>query len=157
MARPRELKVELNADERKQLERGCRSGDWKARKISRARILILADVGVSAEQRAEPFDDTEIAERVGCSHSTVGNVRKRFQSERLGALEEKPRPGRPKVIDGTVEAKMIAIACSESPEGRERWTVRLIRDKLVELLDEVDTLSHSTVGKALKKMNLSRG
>ena len=157
MGRLHKLKVKLNADERKHLERSCRSGNWKARKICRARVLLLADIEGLTEQRECPFSDIEIAERVGCSRSTVGNIRKRFQSAGLGALEEKPRPGRPKIIDGVVEAKMTAIACSESPEGRERWSVRLITDKLVELLDEVDTLSHSTVGKALKKMNLSHG
>lgn len=146
--------INLTEDERMQLERNCRAGDWKARKVLRARVLLLANVAGSDEKQIR---DAEIAKRAGCSKSTVVNLRRRFQSERLGALEEKPRSGRPKIVDGQIEAQIIAIACSEAPEGRERWTLRLIADKLVVLVDELSDISYRTVGNALKKMNLNHG
>ena len=155
MARPHELIISLTENERKQLERGCRAGSWKARKILRARILLMADIANHANN--PPFHDAEIALRAGCSKSTVGNIRRRFHDERLGALEEKPRSGRPKTVDGEIEAHMVAIACSEAPEGRSRWTLRLIADKLVTLVDELDDISYTTVGKTLKKTNSSPG
>ena len=155
MARPHQLIISLTTEERKHLERGCRVGDWKARKILRARALLLADVANNTNDK--PLGDGEIAQRAGCSISTVGNLRKRFCDEGLGALEEKPRSGRPKIVDGEIEAHMIAIACSEAPEGRERWTLHLIADKLVTLVDELDSISYTTVGKTLKKTNLSLG
>jgi len=155
MARFHKNIINLTGDERAQLERGCRAGNWKARKIRRARVLLLADI--STGNKEKPIGDAEIAKRAGCSKSTVVNLRRRFQSERLIALEEKYRTGRPKVIDGEIEAHMIAIACSEAPEGRERWTLRLIADKLVTLVDELDDISYTTVGKALKKTNSSPG
>jgi len=156
MARPHQLIISLEPDERKQLERGCKSGNWKARKVRRARVLLIADAAEYTPGE-KPLADAEIAKRAGCSHSTVGNLRRRFQDQRLGALEEKSRSGRPKVVDGQVEAYMIAIACSEAPEGRERWTLRLIADKLVTLVDELDDISYTTVGKALKKTNSNPG
>jgi transposase len=155
MARLHTQKIELSADERKQLEQGCSAGDWKARKIRRARVFLLADVGPHGEPK--PLGDAEIAKRAGCSKSSVGNLRKSFQSQRLGALDEKPRSGRPKIVDGELEAKMIAISCSEAPEGRERWTLRLIADKLVTLVDDLDDISYTTVGKTLKKTNSNPG
>ncbi len=156
MARPHNLIINLKADERAELERGTSVGNWKARKTRRARVFLLADVGANTTNE-KPLADAEIAKRAGCSKSTVGNLRKQFQSARLGALEDKPRSGRPKIVDGEIEAKMIAIACSEAPEGRERWTLRLIADKLVCLSDELEEISYTTIGKALKKTNLSLG
>lgn len=155
MARLHQLIISLTKDERKQLERGCRIGDWTARKILRARVLLLADVANHTGEK--PLKDAEIALRAGCSKSTVGNLRRRFHDERLEAIEDKSRPGRPKIVDGEIEAHMIAIACSEAPEGRERWTLRLIADKLVTLVDELDHISYTTVGKRLKKTNLNPG
>lgn len=157
MARPHELKIDLTTDEQKLLEQGCRCGDWKARKIKRAQVLLLANVNKILKQGEKPLNDDEIAERAKCSKSTVGNIRKRFQIERLKVLDEKSRCGRPKIVDGEIEAQMIAIACSEAPEGRERWTLRLIADKMVELIDELDDISYTTIGKALKKTNLNLG
>lgn len=155
MARLHKLIISLTVDERTNLERGSSSGKWKARKVRRARVFLLADVGTGANK--ERLRDAEIAIRTGCSKSTIGNLRKRFQVERLGALEEKPRSGRPKIVDGQIEAQMIAIACSEAPEGRERWTLRLIADRLVDLVDELEDISYTTIGKALKKTNSSLG
>ena len=155
MARPPQLIIKLTEAERIELTRGSRAGDWKARKVRRARILLLTDVSSGAQKKR--LSDVKIAEQTGCSKGSVWRLRSRFQKERLGALDEKPRTGRPKVIDGELEAKMIAIACSEAPEGRERWTLRLIAKKLVCLTEELESLSYTTVGKALKKTNSSRG
>lgn len=155
MGRPQQLKINLTPNERKQLEDGCNAGDWTARKIKRARVLLLADIAGNSD--CESLHDKDIALRAFCSHSTVGNLRKRFQEKRLKALDDNPRTGRPKVVDGQVEAQMIAIACSDAPEGRERWTLKLIADKLVVLVDELDSISFTTVGKALKKTNLNHG
>ena len=157
MARPHQLIINLTTEERTYLERNCRYGNWKARKTTRARVILLADVGKGADNEQKKFDDAEIAIRAGCSKSTVGNIRKRFIEEKLGALEDKPRSGRPKIVDGQIEAQMIAITCSEAPEGRGRWTLRLIADKLVTLVDELDDISYTTVGKTLKKTNSSPG
>ena len=154
MGRPHKNLIELTDDELVKLERGCRAGNWKARKVLRARILLLANVAGSNEK---PIGDAEIAVQAGCSKSKVVNLRRRFQSERLGALEDRPRSGRPKIVDGRIEAQIIAIACSEAPEGRERWTLQLIADKLVTLVDELNYISYTTVGNALKKTNLNRG
>jgi len=156
MARPHEKKIELTLDEKLQLERGCKYGKWTSRKIIRARVLLLADIGENATQ-PKPMKDADIATEAGCSKSMVGYLRKRFQNERLKALDEHSRSGRPKVVDGLVEAQMVAIACSQAPEGRERWTLRLIADKLVQLVDELDDISYTTIGKALKKTNLNLG
>ena len=155
MARPYKFIISLTMDERKQLERGCQSGNWKPRKVRRAKILLLADVANTPGEK--PLKIKRIAEQVGCSSPTVANVKGRFQNERLGALDEKSRSGRPKIADGEIEAQMIAIACSEAPEGRQRWTLRLIADKLVTLVDELDDISYTTVGKTLKKTNLNLG
>jgi transposase len=157
MPRPHELTIDLREEEQIQLERGSRSGNWTARKIIRARVLLLANINQTQKQEKQPLPDAKIAEQAGCSKSSVGNIRKRFSLERLGALEEKSRSGRPKIIDGEIEAHIIAIACSAAPGGRERWTLRLIADRLIELVDDLEDVSFTTIGKALKKMNLSLG
>lgn len=157
MARPHELIIDLTADEQILLEQGCRRGEWTARKIRRARALLLANINKTSIQGEKPLDDAEIAKQAGCSKSTIGNLRKQFSLKRMSTLDEKPRSGRPKIVDGEVEAQIIAIACSTAPGGRERWTLRLIAGRLVELVDHLDTISFTTIGKALKKMNSSRG
>lgn len=155
MARQRSLHIKLTSEERILLEKGCKSGNWRARKIVRAKVLLFADIGEGSTDFIS--DDAEIAKFAGCSKSSVGNIRREFQNKRLGALEEKHRSGRPRIVDGEIEAHLIAVACSSAPEGRERWTVRLIADRLVELVDELDSISYSTVGKTLKKTNLNLG
>jgi transposase len=157
MARPHELIVDLTTDEQTLLEQGCRSGDWPPRKVRRARALLLANIHRKLIPGEKSLDDAGIAKQAGCSKSMIGDLRKRFSLERVGALDEKRRSGRPRIIDGEVEAQMIAIACSTAPEGRERWTLRLIAGRLIELVDDLDDISFTTIGKALKKTKLSRG
>lgn len=139
--------VELNAEERSTLEQMLRRGTHSARRLARARILLKA---------ADGLRDDEIAEAVETSLPTVERTRKRFADERLQALEEKPRPGKKPILDAHGEARLIAEACSAAPEGRERWTLQLLADRVVEL-KLVESCSKDTVWRALKKTNSSRG
>lgn len=155
MARHQQFTVSLTTEERKVLETGCKSGGWGPRKVRRAKALLYADNNIANGER--PLKVEEITQKTELSPPTIVNLKKRFQKERLGALEDKPRSGRPRVVDGEVEAQMIAISCSEAPAGRERWTLRLIADKLVTLVEDVESISHTTVGNALKKTNSNPG
>ena len=140
--------VGLNEEERKGLIRYLRRGKSSARSLTRARILLLADEG---------RDDEEIAETLKVSKSTANRIRKRYCESGLeSALHEKARSGAPSKIDSRIEAKLIFIACSEPPDGRSKWTVRLLADKLVEM-EVVESISHMSVQRLLKKMKLSLG
>ena len=139
--------VYLSDEEREYLERFVSTGTNKARRITRARILLLAD-----ESKGRGKTDREISEALGVCMRTVAKTRERFVEERLGALNEKPRPGKKPKLTGRDEAMLMAIACSDPPEGYGRWTIRLLADKLVEL-GIVDSISRETVRKILKKRN----
>lgn len=103
------------------------------------------------------YKDQIIAERVGVSIATVERTRQKFVQQGLdAAITEKPRPGQPSKLDGKTEAFLIATACSDAPEGRARWTMQLLADRLV-ALNKVDSISDETVRRILKKTNLSRG
>lgn len=139
--------IELSAEERDELQCLLRSGKTAIRKATRARILLKADDGLSDEQ---------IAEEVSTSVPTVERVRKRFVQENLQCLREHSRPGQKLKLDPKAEAHLIAVACSQAPAGRRRWTLRLLADKVIEL-GLSTSLSHETVRQYLKKTNLSRG
>jgi transposase len=125
-----------------------RSGKASARKLNRAHILLAADDGDK---------DEDIARRVRVSTGTVAHVRQRFAEEGLeSALNERVRPGRKPLLEGRQEAHLIALACSQAPEGRTKWTLRLLADQLVEL-NIVDEVSHQTVWRALKRGRSSPG
>jgi hypothetical protein len=99
----------------------------------------------------------DTAEALGVTPRTIEHLKKRFVEEGLGvALEGKPRekPPREVLFDGAFEARLLALACSEAPEGYQRWTVRLLADKVVEL-NIAPSVSHMTIQRALKKMNLN--
>jgi len=99
--------------------------------------------------------DTQIIEALGTARNTIRTVRYRYVNQGLeAALNEQPRPGAPDKFTGRNRAKITAIACSRPPEGRSRWTLRLIADTMVEL-NMVDNISHHTVQRVLKKTNLS--
>jgi transposase len=152
MARIVEYPVILTEKERHYLRKNTSAGNWGVRAVKRAQIILKAD---TSENSA--VEEEQIALEVGCSLSTVHNIKLRFaKGERLKALEDKPRSGRPKQIDGEVEAHIVATACSSPPEGRVRWTLQLIAEKIV-ALTEVESCSHSSVARTLKKMNLSLG
>jgi hypothetical protein len=146
--------VTLSADERQQLDGRVRSGKRSARGITRARVLLLTDQGPDGPA----WEDRRVAEALGCGHRTVERVRERFVTEGLdAALTAKARsnPPRERVFDGAAEAKLVALACSATPDGRKAWTLRMLADKLVEL-EVVDAVSHETVRRTLKKTRSSR-
>lgn len=138
--------VKLKAKEQKYLKELIGHGTEKARKLTRCRILLLAD-----EQKT----DTEITKALNVVLATVFNIRRKYAKEGLeSAINERPRSGQPLKFNGKQLAKITAIACSTPPEGRSRWTLRLLADKAVEL-DIVDNISYTNIRNILKKMNLS--
>lgn len=146
--------VKLTAEQRKELERYSSTGVHSAKLIKRAEIILLLDT--SETGKAVTF--REIAKRLDVSMTTITNVKKAFfaAGETDEFLQRKKRetpPVEPKVT-GEVEARIIALACSEAPKGCARWTVRLIAEKSVEL-QIVDSLSFKSVQRLLKKRNLS--
>ena len=124
-----------------------RRGTQSARKLIRARILLKAAVGMS---------DEEIAQEVDTCVPTIERTRRRFAVGRLAALEEMPRPGRKRRLDERGEARLIAEACSPAPGGRERWTLQLLANRVVEL-HLAEACSDDTVQRLLKKTRSSRG
>jgi len=136
--------VDLTEDERKELKRLVSSGRHTARRIRWAHALLKADAG---------WSDARIAEALDMSIPTVQRLRQRFVEEgldvALGARTRKPRPYARK-LDGEQEARLVALACSQAPEGHTRWTLRLLADKMVKLT-YVDSLSYETVRRVLKK------
>jgi len=145
--RKQKYPVSLSKKQRNELLNIVRKGTRSARVINRARILLMADEG---------HLNKAIAQTLSITTMPVYAVRRRFQTEGLGALYDRPRPGKPRKLDGKAEARLTAIACSEPPKGHSRWTVRLLADRLVEL-DVVDAISHKTVWETLKKTTSSRG
>ncbi len=146
--------VTLTAEEREELRRLISRGKAAARKLMRARILLLADQSEGGPAKSDP----EIAAAVVCGRATVERVRRQFVKEGLEhTLTRKPtlRTYENK-IDGRTEAHLIAITCGAPPEGRARWTLRLLADRLV-ALGHVDSVSHETVRMTLKKTTSNRG
>lgn len=134
--------IQLSKEERSSLKTLFSGGNGSNRKHNRARILDLLARNTPA---------AEIAALLGCSPTTVYNVKHRYQTEGLeSALTEKPRSGKPTRITGEGRARITALACSESPEGHARWTLRLLADKAVEL-GFCDSISHNHVRQILKK------
>jgi len=149
----KKYRVFLNGKKRSDLKRLVNTGTEKARKLTRARILLLADESPSGPSKK----DKEIMEALGVCARTVALTRQRFtEGDIEGALNDKPRSGRPREFTGREEAKLTLIACSDPPEGRNRWSVRLLADKLVEM-GVVDSISRESVRKYLKKGMSNRG
>lgn len=148
-------RVTLSKKERELLEAVLREGKQTARKFNRAKILLLADEGVEGPA----MTDAEIADKLDVSIATVARVRRLLITK--GQINDvlnfnHHNAGRRSKIDGTIQATLVAQACSAPPEGRCKWTVRLLATQLVEL-EVIDSISHTAVGNALKKMNLSPG
>ena len=140
--------VDLTEEERTYLLDFIKNGKQAARKFNRARILLLADEGKA---------DSEIAEALHTGTATVQRTRQRFVADNLeGALNERPRLGGPKKLDEKGEAVLETLAHSKPPEGRKRWTLQLLADRLVQL-KMVDSISYETVRQELKKSDLSLG
>lgn len=146
--------VQLTEEEREHLRKLISSGTAPARKLNRARILLKADVGKHA--KGEALIDKEIAQMLETSPATVQRVRERFYEGGLEAALERSMPERvyKRSLEGRAEARLIALACSEPPKGRNRWSLRLLADKAVEL-GIVEKISHETVRKTLKKTNFA--
>jgi hypothetical protein len=139
----------LNEQEREQLLRLIHVGKGAAQKLTHARILLKAD---QAHGKAS-VTDGQIAAAVEVSEDTVARVRRRFVEEGFEAALERKAPARPprqRVIDGAAEAKLVALCCGSPPEGRARWNLQLLADKLVEL-EIVESVSRETVRQTLKK------
>jgi transposase len=142
----------LNDKERIELEQLIRSGINSARVIGRARTLLLLDRSQGKKRTIQ-----EVADAAMVSPGTVSNLKRRyFEGGITNALYDKPRPGAKPKVDGEVEARLIALTCSDPPEGYERWTLRLLANELI-ALEVVDYISHVTVREVLKKTNSSLG
>lgn len=134
--------INLSDQERQSLVEMTRKGTVRARKFKRAMILLKADEGMS---------DPQIMAALNVSRPCVERIRKRFVSDGIErALNEDPRPGQKRKLDGRAEATLIATACTEAPKGHKHWALRLLAGKLVEL-GVVDTVSYETVRRTLKK------
>jgi transposase len=143
----KKYRVNLSAKERITLEQLLRRGKAGPRKLTRARILLQADDGLS---------DEEIATALAVGPATVRRMRQRFVEVRLGALDEHVRPGAQRKLNARQEARVIAVACTPAPEGHTRWTLRLLAEKVVKM-GFVDSISHETVRQVLKKANAKHG
>jgi transposase len=141
--------VRLQEEERAELQALVRKGKAAAYKLTHARVLLKADQGTSRQR----VTDKAVAAAVEVGPATVARIRQRFVEEGVeAALRRKPqaRPSRQRRLDGQAEATLVATACSKPPAGRERWTLRLLGDRLV-ALDIVESISHETVRQTLKK------
>ena len=141
--------VRLEPEERERLQRLVSVGRAAARKLTHARVLLQSD-----ESTAGPgWPDKQIADGLGIATRSVERIRQRFVEEGLeSALDRKKqcRPPRERILDGAKEAKLVAVCCSKPPEGRRRWTLKLLSDRLVEL-NVVESISYETVRRTLKK------
>ena len=146
-------KVTLTKEEREELEELSTKGKRAVRTVLYARALLLLDAG----DHGQKWIVSKVAEALGTSTRSLEKLKKQFVEEGIwSAIERKQRikPPREVIFGGEFEAHLLALACSEAPEGRERWTMRLLAEKMVEL-KFVETVSTMTVCNTLKKMNLS--
>jgi hypothetical protein len=146
--------VKLSGEERERLEAMVRAGKGSAQILTRARILLKADVS----EAGDGWSDSAISAALDTSVNNVARTRQQLVEEGFEAtLNRKfnPNSARPRIFDGAAEAKLIALACSPAPEGFARWTLRLLEEKVVELAI-VDKASDNTIGRTLKKTPLNR-
>lgn len=150
----KKYRIRLTADEQQELKALVSRGRTVAYKQTHARILLMSD-----ESRPDGgMTDAEITSALGVGQSTVERIRKRCVEEGIeSALNRKKQlRRRQKILDGEGEARLIAVACGEPPDGRTSWTLKLLADELVEC-EVVETISTETVRRVLKKTNSSRG
>ena len=142
-------KVNLSRAERTRLEELIQNEAPRSRRVKHAKILLESDLGKSA---------AKVAEWVGVGHSTVERTRQRYAEEGVdAALNDKPRPGGIPKLDGKQQAFVIALACSDTVDGQERWSMQMLADKIVELGVVEEPVSHDTIRRVLKKASLNRG
>jgi hypothetical protein len=141
--------VKLSDEERERLNGLIKKGKHPARQLLKARILLKAD----ASDAGEAWSDSQIAAALETSVATVARARQRLVEEGVDAVltcKHSPASARKRIFDGESEAKLIALTCSAPPEGRARWTLRLLEETVVEL-NIVDRVSDNTIGRTLKK------
>lgn len=151
---PKKYRVELSEEEREELRGLLRRGKGGAKTLQRARILLKADQSAGGPG----WRDEDIAEAFDVSHRSIERLRERCVEEGLEKCLQ-TRPSKrvySRRLDGKAEAHLVALACGKPPQGRQRWSVRLLADKLVEL-EVVEEVHATTVHRVLKKMNLSLG
>jgi transposase len=153
MAVAQKVEVRLSEAQRKTLDRLVRTGTHPVAMVRRAHILLKADA-----DGPDAWSDERVGEAAGCSFMTVRRVRQQFAAQGLDAtLHRRPPTGRQyRKLDGRQEAQLITLACSPAPEGRARWTMQLLADRLVEL-QVVASIDPATVWRTLKKTTSSRG
>ena len=146
--------VTLTSEEREELSELVNKGQVQARRSRRARILLMAD----EDQENGGWKDADIAQALGAHVRTVERTRQKCVEEGIEAAlnHTRPQQTRRKTLDGAAEARLVHLACSPAPDGREQWTMQLLADKLIEL-EVVESVSRETVRTTLKKMRLSRG
>jgi len=146
--------VSLSVDERERLNALIQKGKAPARQLLKARILLKAD----ASEAGEAWSDGRIADALDTSIDTIARTRQQLVEDGLDAAltrKHSPNSARKRVFDGAAEAKLIAVACSEPPKGRSRWTLKLLESAVVEL-NIVERASDNTIGRRLKKTRSSR-
>ena len=145
--------INLPQDERSELEQQIKSGKHQARVLSRARVLLLLD-----RSQGQARTIAAVAKAALLSTGAVHAIKQRYLTGGLErALYDRPRPGRPVTkMTGDVEAHLLALTCSQPPEGHDQWTLRLLADRLV-ALELVERISHVAVAKTLKKTHSSPG
>lgn len=140
--------IQLQPAEREKLSKLVRSGKVQAGIVKRAYMLLHSDAGMS---------DVAIAAFLFCSEDTVRRARVRYLTDGLhAALEDKPHPGQAPLLNAQQEAYLLALACSTPPAGRERWTLELLAQRLVDD-EQIAEISTETVRLTLKKTNLNLG
>lgn len=147
-------RVKLTDEERAELTAIVNKGKGAARRITRARILLLA-----YENRSDGgLKDANIVKALGVHQRTVERIREKCVELGIEAAlnHARPQKKKEKILDGEAEARLVQLACSEAPNGHERWSLRLLADKLIEL-EIVEKVSREIVRTTLKKMNLSLG
>ena len=150
----------LSAEDRERLEGLINSGHAPARQLTHARILLKADEGDEQAPDEASWPDVKIAEALEVSRSTVSRVRERFVAEGLEAalVHRRPKNTKPKKLDGSQEAHLIALSCSEPPRGRGRcWSIRLLAERFVSLECAEEPISRELVRRTLKKVPSSPG
>lgn len=146
--------IALTDEQRAKLDSIARSYRHSKRERDRAKILLLADT----RGEAAGMEDAPIAQKVGCTLLTVGKVRERAVTR--GILESLPHKEqenrKPRRLDGEAEAQLVTIACSQAPDGRKRWTLQLIKERLIQM-EVVESIDNATICRTLKKTRLNPG
>lgn len=146
MGRKQKHPIVLSDAERQELETIVKGGEKKVRVVHRAQMLLWSNAGKS---------DLEIADLLQVTPLTVAKARQRWDEKR--SLSDQDRPGRRPILDGKQEAFLVALTCSEAPEGLEQWSLRLLADKMLELKVVETKISKDTIGRTLKKTSLNPG